>query len=83
MPSKGTRKQRGYGEPHQRLRRKHARLVAAGLATCSRCKQPIAPDAAFDLDHTVDRSGYLGPSHVSCNRGAAAKRPAMRHSREC
>jgi hypothetical protein len=44
----------------------------------------IHPGEAFDLDHTDDRRGYLGASHVTCNRSAGAlkaKRRRMRHSR--
>jgi hypothetical protein len=47
-------------------------IVAAGLATCARCGQPIAAAEPFDLDHSPDRSSYLGVSHSSCNRRAGA-----------
>jgi hypothetical protein len=29
--------------------------------------------AAWDLDHTPDRIGYLGPSHMECNRVAVSR----------
>jgi len=64
---------RGYGREHQRLRKKVAQAVALGAATCARCGGAILPTDPWDLDHTDDRSAYLGPSHASCNRG---KRPA-------
>jgi hypothetical protein len=81
MPSAGKTKARGYGAKHKRYRKAWARRVAAGLEPCRRCGKLIAPDEPFDLDHNDERTGYLGPSHVSCNRGHAARRPAMRHSR--
>lgn len=52
------------------MRRRLEALVAAGLATCARCGQPIAKGAQFDLDHADDRNGYIGVSHPRCNRGA-------------
>ena len=61
---------RGYGAPHQRLRRAIAVQVDAGQALCTRCGQLIEPGSAWDLDHTDDRSGYLGPAHAAHNRGA-------------
>jgi hypothetical protein len=63
---------RGYGSSHQAARRLEP-LVASGLAVCSRCGERIEAGAPFDLDHSDDRSSYLGPSHVSCNRGAHSR----------
>lgn len=68
--ARGTRQERGYGATHARLRAEWAPLVATGHVKCARCREPIAGDAAWDLDHTADRAGYLGPSHASCNRAA-------------
>jgi hypothetical protein len=84
MPSKGKTKARGYGAKHKRLREMYARQVAAGIANCSRCGTAIDPWEPFDLDHTDDRTGYLGPSHRKCNRQTSthrAARQATRHSR--
>lgn len=83
MPSKGTTKARGYGAKHKRLRRMWARQVAAGLESCRRCGYPIDPREPWDLDHTPNRLGYLGPSHRRCNRATAQSRQptATRHSR--
>lgn len=50
-------------------RRRLEPLVASGLAVCARCGEPIEAGAAWDLDHSDDRSGYLAPSHLKCNRG--------------
>jgi hypothetical protein len=50
------------------------RLVDAGQAFCARCGGYIAPGEPFDLDHTLDRTSYLGPSHRSCNRAEPNKR---------
>ena len=61
---------RGYGADHKRARAQYARLVNAGQATCSRCAKPITPGAPWDLDHSDDRTGYLGPAHQACNRAA-------------
>jgi hypothetical protein len=38
------------------------------MVRCARCGEFIQAGAAFDLDHTDDRSGYLGASHQACNR---------------
>jgi hypothetical protein len=69
-----TMAQRGYGREHLRIRREVARVVDAGLASCSICRGPIAPGSLWDLDHTDDRSGYRGPAHQHCNRSAGASR---------
>ena len=63
MKRKGSRSARGYGAAHQRRRKMLAPLVAAGLMKCARCGVRITPKQAWDLDHTNDRAGYLGPSH--------------------
>lgn len=67
---KGTPAERGYGTAHRRARQRIAHHVNTGNATCARCGQPIRPGQPWDLDHTDDRTSYLGPSHRHCNRGA-------------
>ena len=57
-------------QPRQRL----ASTVAAGFAPCSRCGETIALGSAWDLDHTDDGTGYLGVSHLACNRAAGLER---------
>jgi hypothetical protein len=84
MPAAGKTKARGYGGSHQKLRRAWARQVAAGVETCRRCGLTIDPSEPWDLDHTPDRTGYLGPSHRKCNRQTSTHRAAQqatRHSR--
>jgi hypothetical protein len=59
-----TERQRGYGWPHQKVRRRVARLVDASTAICARCGRPIAAGQLWDLGHNdVDRSLYSGPEH--------------------
>lgn len=58
---------RGYGYLHQQERKKWEPKVKAGGVKCARCKEPIDPDADWHLDHNDDRTGYIGPSHASCN----------------
>lgn len=68
----GATNRNGYGANHQARRRQLAPHVATGEVACARCGQPIQPGQAWDLDHTDDRTGLLGPSHRSCNRAAGA-----------
>lgn len=64
--------ERGYGSDHQRRREAWQLLVERGNVACSRCGRPILPGQEWDLDHTDDRTGYLGPSHAACNRATKA-----------
>lgn len=61
-----------YGHHHRALRAQWSTVVRSGRATCTRCRLPIGPGDAWDLDHTDDRTSYRGPSHQSCNRAHGA-----------
>ena len=57
-------------------------VMSTGQAFCARCGGWIQPGTAWDLDHTTDRTGYLGPSHAPCNRAAGARKVnALRRQR--
>jgi putative intracellular protease/amidase len=47
--------------------------VERGQVDCARCDLLILPGGAWALDHTDDRTGYLGPSHEACNTSAGGK----------
>ena len=61
---------------HGVLRRVLEPVVALGETRCARCGGLILPGEAWDLDHTDDGTGYLGPSHARCNRATAGKQKA-------
>ena len=69
--------------PHKTLRKRLlAQLAARPGAPCPRCGQPMHTAQRLDLDHTDDRSGYLGLSHEACNRRAGqAKTTAILRAR--
>jgi hypothetical protein len=69
---RGSTTARGLGWTHQRYRKVWDRVVRSGNAVCTRCLEPIAWDAPWDLDHTNDRTGYLGAAHRRCNQQAGA-----------
>jgi hypothetical protein len=66
--ARGSRQARGYDAAHTRLRARWARKVATGQVMCARCGERISVLEPWDLDHTDDRTAYLGPSHQACNR---------------
>lgn len=81
----GNTKATGYGYAHQAERRRWQRQLNQGLAVrcpcfgeCLRhqgqCLVIITAAAAWDLMHTADRTGYLGPGCVPCNRAEGAHR---------
>src|SRR5438045_6044418 len=70
---------RGYGHQHQQRRKVWARKVAKGDVACARCGGLIVPGSKWHLDHTDDRSGYLGPSHAGCNMAAGAAKTNGRY----
>lgn len=92
MPKVGSATARGYGQQHQRERRRWAPKVAAGLVDCHAptCVMPtrlIRASDEWDLGHTKDRTAWRGPEHSACNRAEGARisnanrRPASRTSR--
>lgn len=71
----GTTAERGYGAAHQRMRRALLAAFEDGQP-CARCGRPMTGDQPLDLDHTDDRTGYLGLSHRRCNRATYSQRAA-------
>lgn len=78
----GLTKRSGYGGVHQALRKRWAAVVERGEASCARCGRWIAPGSRWHLDHTDDRTAYLGPSHAYCNTTAPNRRRARRSDPE-
>lgn len=78
----GTTAERGYTGAHKRERERWKPLVDRGEATCCRCGLPLAPGAAFHLDHDDnDRTRYRGVAHPACNvRAGAVKGNRQRRS---
>lgn len=63
---------RGYGSDHQRRRKEMLSRFSPG-DPCVRCGWPIADPTRAHLDHTDDRTGYLGLAHARCNLAAGAR----------
>jgi hypothetical protein len=69
---------RRYDARHRMIRERFAPLVAAGLAECVRCGEPIEP-GPWDLGHDDRHPGlHTGPEHASCNRGAPHRNKTSR-----
>lgn len=61
--------------PHKTLRKRLlASLMRQPGQPCARCGQPMYVSQLLDLDHTDDRSGYLGLAHRACNRRAGQRK---------
>lgn len=79
---------RGYGNEHQKLRKRLTPAVRAGRVSCWRCGEVIVPDLTipgegWDLGHDDnDRSQYKGPEHAGCNRSTSGRRTMRWQSRE-
>jgi hypothetical protein len=69
-------KARGYGSEHKRRRRQWAPQVARGEVCCARCHEVIWPGEPWDLDHTPDRTGYLGRPIAAATRRRLRTRPS-------
>ena len=69
---------RGYGADHQRERRRLKVIVDREGYVCTRCHRYQPPSTPFDLDHTDDRTTYLGASCVTCNRAAGGRKGRAR-----
>lgn len=61
----------GYGGAHQKARAQAIRDMVDGQL-CTRCHQPMfrSEIKSLHLDHSDDRSGYLGLAHQACNTRA-------------
>lgn len=67
-----SRQARGYDAAHEAERRRYEVLLAGGaVLTCATCPTEIRDGDKWDLGHTPDRTGYLGPQCVPCNRATA------------
>ncbi len=78
MSANGSTSRRGYGWRHQQARARAKRYIDAGQAVCVRCGGWVDPRTRWHLDHTDDRSGYLGISHGACNVNAARRKRGTR-----
>lgn len=82
MPSNGSTTARGYGHRHRQLREQWKPKVESGRVDCWRCGKPIRSDEQWDLGHSDDRTRYMGPEHIQCNRATALRRPSYDVSRQ-
>jgi hypothetical protein len=71
---------RGYGYEHQRLRKQWKVQVEAGGVCCATCYKPLDPYGPWDLGHSSDRSYYIGPQCIPCNRSTAKPKSLSRRS---
>lgn len=75
---RASRQERGYDRKHDKLRKEWKPIVDTGRAECNaeRCLMPsrrIKRDEPWDLGHTPDRTGWVGPEHARCNRATGGR----------
>lgn len=64
-------KARRYDHAHRTARAEWAGRLPR---PCTVCGRPVTAAMAWDLDHTDDGAGYLGPAHATCNRSKGARK---------
>lgn len=68
----GSRQARGYGNAHAAERRRYELLLEHGtVLTCATCPTELRQGDKWDLGHNTDRTGYIGPQCIPCNRNTA------------
>lgn len=83
--ARGSTAARGYGGMHQWQRAQALAAFTPG-DPCGRCRRPMLADDPLDLDHTDDRSAYIGLTHRWCNRShkpEGTARPEEGRQRQC
>jgi hypothetical protein len=75
----GSTSARGYGWNHQKERARYQQRMDAGeVFVCSKCRRHVNP-RAWDLAHLPgDKTQYLGPQHIPCNRNTTAEKRTSR-----
>lgn len=78
MPRAAKTAARGYGGSHQKERARWAVILRQrGQLSCARgCGRVIVPGDRWHLDHSDDRTHYIGPSCVRCNTSAGGLKAA-------
>jgi hypothetical protein len=75
MSNPGATTRRGYGGDHQRERRRWKVVVERGDGpACTRCGFPVLAHQAWHLDHSEDRTEWLGVAHRLCNLRAGGRK---------
>lgn len=78
--ARGTRQARGYDANHDALRATwQARIDSGQVVRCVTCGAALA-GRGWDLGHTADRTGYIGPQCVTCNRSDGGRRGAPKRA---
>jgi hypothetical protein len=74
-----TTRERGYGAAHQHQRARWQRIINQQPIKCATCPTIIPRHATnWDLGHTPNRTGWLGPQCQRCNRADGGRRGAAK-----